>query len=124
MIKLTLLGRPATKKNSGRIVKCGNFPKLLPSKAYTQYEANCLKQITGAHKGKIKGKCWVKALYWLPDRRWWPDLLGVEQATGDILQKAGVIANDKDIISWDGSRIAGIDKDNPRTEVEIREVEG
>ena len=48
-----------------------------------------------------------------------PDLLNLEQATADILQKAGVIENDKNIYSFDGSRIAGVDKANPRTEIII-----
>lgn len=29
--------------------------------------------------------CW----YWLPDRWWWPDLIGLLQATSDILETAG-----------------------------------
>ena len=48
-----------------------------------------------------------------------PDLLNLEQATADILEKARVIENDKNIVSFDGSRIAGIDKENPRTEIII-----
>ena len=29
---------PVTKKNHGRIVMCGKYPKLLPSEAYERYE--------------------------------------------------------------------------------------
>ena len=54
----------------------------------------------------------------MPDKRR-PDLLNLEQATADILEKARVIENDKNIVSFDGSRIAGIDKENPRTEIII-----
>jgi len=54
----------------------------------------------------------------MPDRRV-PDLINLLQATADILEKARVIEDDKDIISFDGSKIMGIDKDNPRTEITI-----
>jgi Holliday junction resolvase RusA-like endonuclease len=57
----------------------------------------------------------------MPDRRSWPDLLGLEQATADILERAHILRNDRDIVSWDGSRIAGVDKDNPRAAIEIEE---
>ena len=54
----------------------------------------------------------------MPDKRR-PDLLNLEQATADILEKARVIENDRNIISFDGSRIVGIDKENPRCEIII-----
>ena len=31
----------------------------------------------------------------------------------------GIVANDRMIVSWDGSRIAGYDKERPRVEIEI-----
>ena len=51
-----------------------------------------------------------------------PDLLNLEQATADILEKARVIENDKNIVSFDGSRIAGIDKANPRAGIIIETI--
>ena len=48
-----------------------------------------------------------------------PDLTNLLQATADILEKARVIENDKNIVSFDGSKIAGIDKANPRCEITI-----
>lgn len=54
----------------------------------------------------------------MPDKRV-PDLINLLQATCDILEKARVIDNDKDIISFDGSRIIGVDKVNPRCEITI-----
>jgi Holliday junction resolvase RusA-like endonuclease len=64
----------------------------------------------------------VKALYWLPDKRWWPDLIGLLQGSADLLEKAGIIENDRQIESWDGSRIMGIDKNAPRAELTITEI--
>lgn len=121
MSKIILPGRPMTKKNSQQIIMAGHRPRIIQSKQYREYEAQCLwelKKHTTRHTGPIE----VKALYWLPDRRGWPDLSNLFEASADILEKAGIIENDKLIISWDGSRIMGIDKENPRCEIEIREV--
>jgi Holliday junction resolvase RusA-like endonuclease len=59
----------------------------------------------------------------MPDRRSKPDLINLEEATADILEAAGIIINDRNIVGWDGSRIAGVDAKNPRVEIEIEEVE-
>jgi Holliday junction resolvase RusA-like endonuclease len=59
----------------------------------------------------------------MPDNRSKPDLINLEEATADILEVAGVVENDRNIVSWDGSRIMGIDRDNPRVEIEIQEVQ-
>jgi Holliday junction resolvase RusA-like endonuclease len=66
----------------------------------------------------ITDKISLKALYYLKDKRI-PDLINLLQATCDILEKARVIENDKNIISFDGSRIIGVDKANPRVEIKI-----
>jgi Holliday junction resolvase RusA-like endonuclease len=59
----------------------------------------------------------------MPDNRSKPDLNNLGAATADILEKAGIIENDRLIVSWDGSRIMGIDRENPRAEITIdREV--
>jgi Holliday junction resolvase RusA-like endonuclease len=59
----------------------------------------------------------------MPNRRGSPDLLGLLQATADILEEAGVIDNDRNVVSFDGSQIMGVDKQNPRVEIEIEEAE-
>ena len=60
----------------------------------------------------------LQALYYMPTKTR-PDLNNLLGATADILQKAKVIENDKNIVSFDGSHIAGVDKVNPRTEITI-----
>jgi len=121
MIKLILTGRPITKKNSQIPIKTksGKF-FIIQSKQYREYEKNCLLQIKHQHllQPTITEKVSLKALYYMPDRRL-PDLLNLLQATADIIEKAKVIENDGDIISFDGSRIMEFDKENPRVEVYI-----
>lgn len=117
---IVIHGRPATKKNSGRIVRIGNYPRLLPSKAFEKFEKVALKELSTC-RDYYPGAIAVCFKYWLPDRRWWPDLVGLLQATSDILQKANIISDDQNISGYGNSRIVGIDKNNPRTEIEIWE---
>ena len=46
------------------------------------------------------------------------DAVGYYQGLADLLEKRGVISNDKWLVSWDGSRLE-IDKENPRVEVTL-----
>lgn len=64
----------------------------------------------------------MTARYYMPNRKGWPDLFGLVQATADILESAGIIEDDGYIAETDGSMIAGIDKENPRAIVEIHEI--
>lgn len=118
LIDIVFKGRPITKKNHGQIVKRGNKLGYIQSEAYRSYEEACLWQLAGK-KLHISGIVVVECKYYLPNKRSWPDLIGLLQATSDILTKAGVIDDDKWICSYGNSCIAGIDKDNPRAEIRI-----
>ena len=118
VIDITLKGRPATKKNSGRIISRNGKPIIIPSEAYKNYEDACMWQLAGK-KLHISGIIVVECKYYLPNKRSCPDLIGLLQATIDILTKAKVIDDDKWICSYGDSCIAGIDKDNPRAEIRI-----
>lgn len=118
-VTLIIPGRPVPKKNSPIRPRGQNV--ILPSKSYQKYSRHCLKLLR-SQDVRFMGLVHVCALYFLQDYRWWPDLVGLMQATGDILEDAEIIKNDKYIISWDGSKIAGLDKKNPRAEITIREV--
>lgn len=121
-MQLILYGRPITKKNSSRIVKCGAYSKILPSKQYVAYEKDCLRQITGKFKLGLDGRYNLKCLYYMPTRHR-VDLVNLLEATCDILVAAGVIVDDnsKIIASHDGSRVL-YDKDNPRVEIFMEKV--
>jgi Holliday junction resolvase RusA-like endonuclease len=121
--KIILKGRPITKKNHQMIARNRRTgrPYVLQSKQYRQYEEDCLKQLMIC-RARFAGPVRMKCLYWMPDRRR-PDLLGLLQATADILEKAQIIDNDRNVVSFDGSRIAGVDRENPRVEIEIESCE-
>lgn len=114
---LTIPGTPATKKNS-MVARCVNGkPLLLQSRSYRAYEKAALQVLKGYAGPRFSGPVQVTARYWLKTTRR-PDLNNLMASTGDILEKAGIIRNDRDIWSWDGSRIEGCSP-NPRTEVTI-----
>lgn len=142
MIRIELLGPPRTKKTSNRIVRMGTFTKVLPSKAYEVWFKEAMRSVpeikSWARRNgvelPIKGQVWVKAIFYL-ENAIQGDLTGYEQALADWLQQpkinfeknppkmtrdgAGIILDDKNIASWDGSRVR-IDRQNPRIEIEIR----
>lgn len=122
MINLTLYGRPITKKNSSRVVRCGNYTKVLPSKQFELYQKDCLRQITGDKRLKLNTPCNMCCVYYMPTRGR-VDLVNLLEATCDILVKAGVIDDDNCSIvaSHDGSKVC-YDKVNPRVEICIEEV--
>lgn len=119
-MEIVIQGQPRTKKNSSRIAFRGNKRVLLPSKAFQAYEKVALMQL--ARVQAVHGPVSVLCRYYLQNRKSWPDLVGLLQATSDILQAAGVIDNDKYIVNYDGSMIAGIDKDRPRAEITIQPI--
>lgn len=122
---ITIPGRPITKKNSQRIVtnpRTDN-PRVIQSEAYCNYEEICLWRLRRYSGKRYPGPVQIRALYWMPNRQSWPDLMGLLQATCDILQKAEIIVNDRNVTSLDGSRIVGVDKNDPRVEIEISEME-
>ena len=121
-MKFTLDVEPRTKKNSQQIIFAKGRRMVIPSKQYLQFEKECLKQIEGGQH--IDYPVNIKAIFYRVDRRR-VDLTNLLEALDDMLVKAEVIKDDcRDIIaSHDGSRVY-YDKENPRIEVEITEVEG
>ena len=124
---LTLYGNPVTKKNSQRILyKFTKFgrktPFIAPSKAYGDYETDCLRQIKRPHS-PISARVNVRCVYYMKTARR-VDLANLIEATTDILVKARVLEDDnsKIVAAHDGSRVE-LDRKQPRVEIEIEEME-
>lgn len=117
-MKLTIHGQPITKKNSQQIIMAGKRPCIIQSKAYRSYEKLAKQQIDilGSRE-PISGPVSVKCLYYLATTKT-PDLSNLMAATHDILEGCGVILNDEQIKSVDGTRIMG-KSPAPRVEIEI-----
>ena len=124
-------GRPITKKNSQRIFRAGRGkgkPFIVQSAAYNRFERNSVKELLAIRPHEtIKNNVDVCIKYYMPNHVSWPDLIGLLQATSDILEKAGIIENDKNIKHYgfrnNHSEIVGVDKDNPRTEIRLKVLE-
>lgn len=126
-MKLTIYGNPVTKKNSQRILyKFTKFgrktPFIAPSKAYVDYETDCLLQIKRPHS-PISVRVNVRCVYYMKTARR-VDLANLIEATTDILVKARVLEDDNSriVAAHDGSRVE-LDRKNPRVEIEIEEME-
>ena len=120
--KLTIHGQPITKKNSQQIIMAGKRPCIIQSSAYRKYEKMAKQQIALLGLSKpICGPVEAKCLYYLATTRT-PDLCNLMASTHDVLEHCGVIENDEQIKSVDGSRIMGKDP-NPRVEITITPME-
>lgn len=148
----TIPGACRTKKTSNRIVQIKGknggrgFTKILPSEAHEAWYAAamlwapqiCRELEAGGLRLPITAPVEVEAIFYR-DRES-GDLLGYEQALADWMQAdrwtkpqpgkrtklirkgAGIIDDDKMIVSWDGSRLAK-DAARPRIEVTVYVLE-
>jgi hypothetical protein len=143
VMSFTVPGPPRTKKTSQRIVQIKakgggrGFTKILPSEAFMEWFKRAMQyapliraQLARAGvRLPITAFVQVRATFYRD--RDSGDLLGYEQALADWLQApkinergklirqgAGVIADDVQIRSWDGSRLSK-DAACPRIEVEL-----
>lgn len=126
MEKITLFGRPITKKNSQRIISCGKFKKIAPSKQFEKYQDECLWQLNSIKnkrkKGAINSPINLKAVYYMNTKHR-VDLVNLLEGTCDILVEGGILEDDncKIVVSHDGSRVL-YDKENPRAEITIESI--
>ena len=119
--KFTVPIAPVTKKNSQRIILRGGRPMILPSEKYKEYESIAVWYIPKMGE-PIDFPVNVKCIFYMPNNRLC-DLTNHLESIDDVMVRAGLLKDDnyKIITSHDGSRVL-VDKDNPRTEVEIRRI--
>lgn len=149
---LTILGAPRTKKTSSRIVgsgpkctACGKRtgrPFLIPSKDNIEWTKDAVRQLRDqtaamAHAPSCKCRsCFpsidrpaptyidvpvnCRALFYRD--RLTGDANNYYASLADALEEAGVVTNDKLIVSWDGSRLRK-DAERPRIELELTPVD-
>ena len=121
IVRFTVPIAPVTKKNSQRIAVRGGRPIILPSEKYKEYESIALWYIPKRGEA-IDFPVNVKCVFYMPNNRLC-DLTNHLESIDDVMVKAGLLKDDnyKIIASHDGSRVF-VDKDNPRTEVEITRI--
>lgn len=126
-MKLVIEGPPRTKKTGQRIFrnKKTGAPFITSKASASAWEKDAIRQLKlqalcMGKEGPIERPVHVMALFYRDARR--GDLTNYQQALGDALQSAGIIANDSLIESWDLSRKL-IDREWPRVEIWIRDME-
>lgn len=112
--------QPVTKKNSQRIVVNNGRPFVIPSKAYKEYEKAAMWFLPKAH---IDYPVNIRCLFYMKTHRR-VDLTNLLEAIDDVMVEAGTLQDDncEIVAGHDGSRVY-YDKENPRTEIYIEEIE-
>lgn len=127
-------GAPRTKKTHNVMARAGRNQRgrgiVLPSKAWVAWTRGAKIEVNVG----IHSPCWqsialmqpvrsivnCRALFYRDANR--GDAVGYYQGLADLLQKRTVIVDDKQIVSWDGSRLLK-DAAHPRVELWLEVVE-
>ena len=112
-LTFTITGQPVVLKNSKRIVRQGNKTRLIPSAKVLKAEQSAIyelrEQLLNYGHGKFPIAGWLHVQFtffgaWKEESRNLPDLSNLFEAPQDWLQKTGIIADDRQIVSLDYSR--------------------
>ncbi len=125
-MQLVISGAPRTKKNHGSVIRRGKRRFHIPSAAWTTWVHSAAILVNGGMLGTrlrhalidVPVNC--RALFYRDANR--GDAVGYYQGLADLLEKRRVVANDRQIVSWDGSRLLK-DVANPRVELTLEVVQ-
>ncbi|HEV6964619.1 hypothetical protein [Roseateles sp.] len=135
MIALTILGEPASKANSRKIVTFGKRPATIKSDKARDFEEAALRQIPPAARVQLQGPVRVTMRIYYASQR--PDL--DESVVLDVLQdryqtvkvggekqrvlvQRGVYVNDRQV--REKHVFHAIDRKNPRAEIIVEPLQG
>lgn len=108
-IRITIHGRPASKKNSKQLIHARGRAFFIPSKAYKEFLENALYELMTVRKMfpepittpvEIEYKFYQKG-------KLEQDNDNAEGSINDLLQEARIIADDRLIKKWKGEIIGG-----------------
>lgn len=132
MLHYTIPLDPRTKKNHQRIAGTGKRcpvckrylrQYVLQSRVHDEYKRKAIRFLAGQLEEPISAPVQVTYLFYMKTHRI-VDKSGLMQAADDLLVEAGILADDNSriLVSHDGTRVL-YDKENPRTEIYITEME-
>lgn len=114
----TITGRPVSKKNSPRIFRNGGRTVRLPSEAYGRFHEDALWQLKGkTPREPYPGDVAIEIDLYIKGRLR-QDWDNAAASIGDVLQDAGVIADDDQIVH--GTVIKHRDAPDWKTEIRLR----
>lgn len=127
-LQFVIYGAPRTKKTSNRIFKKAGSgrPLIMPSEAHQSWFARAKIQLIESRiqrnsalgvKFPIKEPVSIEAHFYRDANR--GDAVGYFQALADVLERAKIIENDRNIADWDGSRLHK-DSIDPRIVVVVK----
>lgn len=120
-MRLTLLGRIPSKKNSKVIITTRSRPILVPSSKYNQWHRRLSKELMQYKGSNLSGIHYLLIEFWMPDRRR-TDLTNKAESIMDLLVDLNIIKDDSwVVIPFLMLRARGVSKKNPRAEVSIVE---
>jgi Holliday junction resolvase RusA-like endonuclease len=121
LVTLTIPGRPRVLKNGKRIFGRGRRKIVLPSAKYAEWERIAMAAVKRANSiALLDCPLTVHYRFYFANRSGEADVSNLCEGPGDVMQKAGVIANDKLIMRIVAEKFFG---GTPRTEVEIFKYE-
>lgn len=132
-ISFVLPVKPRTKKNHGSVIKRGERKFHIPSEAYTTMETGVVewsrsyyvppaigpKNPVSFGSLRLAQPINCAAIFYRDANR--GDAVGYYQGLADALESAGIVADDKWITQWDGSRLAK-DASRPRIQVTLTAI--
>lgn len=125
-LQFTIPVIPRSKKNSSQIAKSKKTGRyfIVPSQQFKSFEKDCKKYIAPfIQEEPISFPVNIRYRFYMPTNRA-VDLTNLIEAIDDVLVKFKVLADDnfRIVAGHDGSRVY-VDKDNPRIEICIEEIE-
>ncbi len=123
LYQCTIPGRAGIKKNSKRIVRNGRRTFAVPSDTYKAWESKACTYVKRAMIGMqlpITVPVNMRAIFYFENHAHEPDLSNLYQGIEDVLEKCGVILNDKLIYGHDGSR--KMFGEESRVEIKLQEM--
>lgn len=123
--QFTIYGQPRVKKNNQRVVWTGRYHKKIDTPAYQEWHSSALEQLqlTKFKEVNIARPVNLKCLFYMKTEGR-VDLSALYEGIQDTLVEYGVLKDDYwgVVAGHDGSRVR-FDKDNPRMEITITDLE-
>lgn len=119
-LTLILYGAPRTKKTHNQVHRYGGRLKVVPSKQWMKWRDKVKESGDVKPWMRLRDQPYnCRALFYRDADR--GDATGLYQGLADVLQEAGVVSDDKWLVSWDGSQLL-VDKTRPRIEIALTPI--